>query len=672
MSSKGWDARSGKKLAVFIDRAEILTTIKHGTEETRNPFVMIHISGVKNKQQQRTRVEKHTLKPRWKEVFFFEVPYDRLPDPRKKSSSKYKPVLVLDFMDSALRDRTIGTAEVPLTDVMEDVMVVTTKRIRKDVKNKTASESASVVGKCQFHLFFSSMTDFPRPTLPVPVSQSLLHFPYDRSMVQFSPGDVILYSTTGPLAALLRVSYGAQWSHCGIVVSLPNKWTLVPELCVVEFGSNKENFVDFYNERPIHNGPMIFRLAERIHGFHGTEAWVLQMREPLNEQHSQGLSEWALTLSSEFYANVTTKVKEDHPSRVPFTPFTFNQSQSTFLESFGLNIRNPVVYSDFYAAQLVARALKYIGIEVKHQGTIVQIRDLVSSGFFADPFLIRCRQMFVNDPYWPAPPKQQQLWAQMEGSKTVRPPIPSADGTVTETFVKDAKEAGKQEQQPQKVEQQAQLDLIGGETVRPGLLSIIGMSEKKSEPSTDTVLPGLSNIDFLKQPKHDALLYQEVQSEPQRKDSKNRVPQPSVVQQGSSSGFERYSGSSFDSGEEESIEQDAYDEESSSDSSEDEPALKKIIEQDYDVSDDDDDDGQVLVNTSAASATITQSAQNSILAQTVIKHAVDDKQQDDDVILVTRDDPEINEDEYDDVSADEYDEDDEDTAVGGSGAGEDK
>jgi len=74
MSSKSWDGRQGKRLIVFVDRAEITTKIKHGSEETRNPFVVVHISGIKNKQQQRTKTLKRTLSPKWKEVFFFEIP----------------------------------------------------------------------------------------------------------------------------------------------------------------------------------------------------------------------------------------------------------------------------------------------------------------------------------------------------------------------------------------------------------------------------------------------------------------------------------------------------------------------------------------------------------------------------------------------------------------------
>jgi len=624
--SKSWDSRSGKKLIVFVDRAEIITTVKHKNEETRNPFVIIHISGIKNKQQQKTTTLKHTLSPKWKEVFLFEVPAD---DPSKKS--KKEAEVVLEFMDSGLRDRLIGVCRIPLSCIMEDMMVMTAKRIR-DEKCKNTGENANVVGKCQLHLLLSGLSDVPRPLRPGPVLRDNFVFTYKPDMSQFSPGDVILYSTTGPLSALLRVSYGAQWSHCGVVVCVPNKWTSETELCVVEFGSNKDEFCDLYFERPIHNGPMIFRLAERIHAFHGTEAWLLKLRSPLNETNVQSLAKWALSLSHEFYQNVTMKVKDDHNAPIPFIPFTFNQSQTAFFESVGVNVKNQGAYADFYSAQLVSNALGYLHIDVPHQGNmIVQIRDLINSNIFETPFLIRCRPSLKDNPFWPGvqnsatqKPSSSSKRMNTQILQTTYVVSCSADMGGLESSAKPgggaAADAAPGPQQTMGVETQQRF--IGVDTHLPGLLSLIERNEKKGE--TDS-----------------GFLYEDEQkgaAQGAQKEFKLPVP----VQQQQFDSLQDDRNSSIGSVDDD-IEPGMYDDEATDPEEDDNGVVpEKTVQEEYDA-DSDEDDGRVIVNSSSSEnmKSVESQKQSAESTEDVGRKGDDDE------------DAPINEDDYDEETDDD-------------------
>ena len=418
MASKAWDARQGKKLVVLAEEAEIETTSSHGGEMTRNPFVLLSLEGVKSKQQQRTRVIKRTVQPRWRDVFLFEIPREAPNETKKSAGRLYDPVLVAQVMDNSLRDRKIGTVQVALGDVMEDVMTEVYKDIVKEDKSRDRQpgqddkRSVVVVGRLRLYLILTGQPNVPAAPPPAPVIRTLLEFPYNPDMTQFCPGDIILYSTAGPFSALARVLSGAQWSHCGIVVSVPNKWTLEPELCVVEFGANRENFIDLYNERPIHCGPMVFRLAERIHGFHGTEAWLLPLKERLSDEAAHNLSDWALSLVSEFYTNITCKLKEDRPVPIPFPQYSFSPSQITFLELLCISHRQANQYCDYYSAHMASRGLAFVGLEIPHDDVIVTLKDITASPFFAKPFLIRCRKQFLSNLYWPedVPAEQQRQY----------------------------------------------------------------------------------------------------------------------------------------------------------------------------------------------------------------------------------------------------------------------
>lgn len=406
MSSKSWDMRPGWKLTVLVKDAKLDTAKKHGGEDTRNPFVTVRMGGTKNKQQQKTPTLKRTLIPQWREVFFLEAPpFDQrgVSSSSRDGGDACEPFLEIVVSDSGLRTHLIGIAIVKLRDLREDTLVMVTRRLRKKVKDKGGDKKSdmAVVGEIHLVMHLTRRAWVPAPRPFGPFTDKEFTFLYERNMKQFHPGDIILYNTTGPAAALLRVDHEVQWSHCGIVVEMPNRWTREPELCVLEFCSNRENYIDCYNDAPIHNGPMVFRLAERIHGFHGTEAWLMPLRKPLSRPQVQSLTQWALELICDYNRTVTCKYKDDRMVRLPFSPFPFTPSQQAYFEKIGVSLSTQSAYCEYYSPEMMSLGLCYVGLQVQKRGVYTTIKELSTSKLFLRPFLIRCRKQFAETPEWP-------------------------------------------------------------------------------------------------------------------------------------------------------------------------------------------------------------------------------------------------------------------------------
>lgn len=428
MSSKSWDVRPGWKLTALVKDATLDTVKKHGGVETRNPFVTLRVTGIKNRQQRKTQTLKHTVAPRWKELFFFELPRHIRrgeccngddsdeddgadgdgDDSREKRA---EPTLEIVVSDSGVVAHHIGTATVKIRKLQEDTLTMLTRKLRKEVKDKKKERGAPddgrkvrktmVVGEIHVMLHLTRMAWVPPPRPFGVLPDKRFMYLYDKSMEQFHPGDVVLYSTAGPAAALLRVEQELQWSHCGIVVEMPNRWTQEPELCVLEFCSNREEFVDAYREQPIHNGPMVFRLAERIHGFHGTEAWLMRLRKPLSRPQVEDLTLWTMQLICDHNKSVTGKGKDDRTDRLPFAPFLFNNTQRSYFEMLAVNPNVQSVYCEYYSPEMVSLALHAVAVEVPKKGKMTTFMELTTSKLFFRPFLIRCRQQFAETPEWP-------------------------------------------------------------------------------------------------------------------------------------------------------------------------------------------------------------------------------------------------------------------------------
>jgi hypothetical protein len=257
-----------------------------------------------------------------------------------------------------------------------------------------------------FHVSF--LQDGRRPVPMMPLSQDHFVFSYGGSSEQrdllqvMRPGDLLLYAGAGPVSVLSKLTRASQWSHCGLVVGVPNKWTGREELCVLEFGRNREGFLDVLAERPLHCGPSLMRLPERIHGVHGTEVWLCRRhdRKP-DVAAEQRLTRWALAVHAEF-VDMLVKLKPDREIPVPFQALDFGSSSTSYLELFGISpTKSKSSYCELYSPEVCARGLRQLGIEIP-TSRFLGVNDIIrNSSVFDKPVLVRCRPEFQKNLHWP-------------------------------------------------------------------------------------------------------------------------------------------------------------------------------------------------------------------------------------------------------------------------------
>lgn len=63
-------------------------------------------------------------------------------------------------------------------------------------------------------------------------------FCYKNFLSEMKSGDLIAYSGTGIISTTTKLKNDCEYSHLGLVVKLPNKWTQERELYVLEVGRN--------------------------------------------------------------------------------------------------------------------------------------------------------------------------------------------------------------------------------------------------------------------------------------------------------------------------------------------------------------------------------------------------------------------------------------------------
>lgn len=238
------------------------------------PAYSVEVS-VCNKSQE---TEKSKTKE-WNDVFRFELTREPIENHITTRSRDFITFVLKDL--SHFKTRIIGKVKFCLEDVMPESLTEITKGFcLTNKKGKEIDDKESDSIKITFRVNIESLPHEDRHLAAGPLSvPSNLCVTYPDLHVTFKAGDVILYSMPGPLGSLLKLKYNTAWSHCGIVVELPNKWTGEPQLYVLEYTRNVERFFDSYSEMVLENGPLLFKLEERIYGAPGTEIWVMPLKE---------------------------------------------------------------------------------------------------------------------------------------------------------------------------------------------------------------------------------------------------------------------------------------------------------------------------------------------------------------------------------------------------------
>eukprot|EP01087_Luapelamoeba_hula_P008534 TRINITY_DN2134_c0_g1_i4.p1 TRINITY_DN2134_c0_g1~~TRINITY_DN2134_c0_g1_i4.p1 ORF type:complete len:881 (-),score=144.54 TRINITY_DN2134_c0_g1_i4:21-2663(-) len=241
------------------------------------------------------------------------------------------------------------------------------------MKNKKAFKELS--GKLTVGTYYSKLVE-TRPPGVGPHTYS-----YQNYLSEMKTGDLIVYSGTGLLAALTQLATNAPYSHVGVIVKLPNKWTSEEELYVVELTKNHNGFQDAFKEK-VSSGVNIFRLKERLHHFHGnSNIWWVQQKQPLAQEKQ--FIEWILKM----HAGDTRLVEQ-------ILPEIQNSQLKEFLASrFKIGVLNFTVLMDMYSSAFVYKALCQAGVvnedELARYPKGMLPAHLLQYGCFGDAVRIR-------------------------------------------------------------------------------------------------------------------------------------------------------------------------------------------------------------------------------------------------------------------------------------------
>lgn len=98
----------------------------------------------------------------------------------------------------------------------------------------TAKKGANhTIGKIHVGYYYSTMLETRE------LDQKGYHkYCYKEFTENMKSGDLIAFSATGIIAAASKLKNDTEYSHLGLVVQLPNKWTQEKELYVLEVGRN--------------------------------------------------------------------------------------------------------------------------------------------------------------------------------------------------------------------------------------------------------------------------------------------------------------------------------------------------------------------------------------------------------------------------------------------------
>ncbi|KAH3768078.1 protein transport protein SEC16B [Pelomyxa schiedti] len=301
---------------------------------------------------------------------------------------------------SGLIDETLSKLSVSLQDIPRDTVHKMHLAMVPVAKKKETTVTS--MGELYVICYLSDMADKPTKW-----KADSFQFSYPMFKSKFKPGDIILFSGAGPVPTLAKMISGMPFSHVGLIVSLPNKWTREPELYLFELTRNTERFVDAYHEKPTAHLPAIYRFYERLHGFYGTEIWWCPLKAPLAAANISRMIEWVLNAHSD--AKLKCVDKDPRHVLIDFRAIDWTPSHLQYMEYCEVEARYKNSYSELFSAEMCAKCLKQAGLDIpsKH---FTAPHTFLESNLFENPILLRARpdiyKQALDQGLIPVPPKE--------------------------------------------------------------------------------------------------------------------------------------------------------------------------------------------------------------------------------------------------------------------------
>mmetsp|Transcript_28591 Transcript_28591/g.79906 ORF Transcript_28591/g.79906 Transcript_28591/m.79906 type:complete len:818 (+) Transcript_28591:47-2500(+) len=341
-----WSKNTVKVFVFVIEAKGLASSSKDGTSD---PVVKVTMG----KTTLKGKAQKKVVDPVFSDLLFFCDPDD--------NNCRLE-------INCSKKGKFLGQVDLFHLDTIADEKI---HDLWLDLQPRPKKKKEVVTGKVHVRAYFSKVRE-TRPADHVGYKAFFHNY-----IGQFKTGDVIMYSGIGLLPSLTKVMTGCPYSHCGVVVEMPNRWTKLPELYVVEVFRNPGNQLDVFTDRARHD-INIFRLYERFYHFYGTQLWYCPLKEQMSATGVAGIIDYIQTAhsnSQDLWESVTS-----------FDSNLHNWIGTMFGAKY---FQNPSDFADFYSGSFITECLRIA--ELVPNGTTKASSPLKVSSYpcFAEPLLIR-------------------------------------------------------------------------------------------------------------------------------------------------------------------------------------------------------------------------------------------------------------------------------------------
>lgn len=264
----------GKLLIMLVSGDGLVSRDRNGKSD---PFIKVEAGGKKRFQ---TEVHKKTLDPKFgnKDVCFLVTPdHLRMEDEVVLEVRDWDKIGRSEFMGEIRLPRLLETLDKPgMSDVVHD-------RVETLQPKEGGKKQKPVSGTLHFRLYFSRASELHGDHLKPECA-----FFYKALAAQFKTGDMILYDSYGLFPSLMKLTTNTPYGACGMVLKMPNKYTLEDELFVMEVTRNVNDHSDAFTDT--HSGGLnIFRLFERLHHIHAQRVWYAPIATTFTEKQEDAM-----------------------------------------------------------------------------------------------------------------------------------------------------------------------------------------------------------------------------------------------------------------------------------------------------------------------------------------------------------------------------------------------
>jgi hypothetical protein len=263
-----------------------------------------------------------------------------------------------------------------------------------DLKPRSGKKD-QVSGKVHLRVYYSTVKE-TRSMMDKNQLETEDVFMYNYYKHLFKTGDLISFSGVGITASATKVVTNAPFSHTGVILRLPNRYTQEPELFVLESTRNIDGFVDPFTEERDY-GVNIFKLYERLHQFHGVSIWWSPLRFAVDERLYLQTIEWLwgiYKLNKNLHLKENQKLARDVDQKDLLR--AYGPAYDFLVRKFGLG-KSAFDFCEMASCDLATRFVVRMGLlNPEGVSSVPSPLDVVNFGCYNRPVLIRVKKRYFT------------------------------------------------------------------------------------------------------------------------------------------------------------------------------------------------------------------------------------------------------------------------------------